>query len=50
MTSANFTEAAQERNIEAGVLVRSPAFAQALSAQFETLLHAGALRRLAGLG
>lgn len=50
VTSANFTEAAQERNIEAGVLVRSPAFAQALSAQFEGLLHAGALRKLAGLG
>jgi phosphatidylserine/phosphatidylglycerophosphate/cardiolipin synthase-like enzyme len=50
VTSANFTEAAQERNIEAGVLVRSPAFAQALAAQFETLLRAGALRRLAGVG
>lgn len=49
VTSANFTEAAQERNIEAGVLVRSPAFSQALSAQFETLLQSGALRQLAGL-
>jgi len=49
VTSANFTEAAQDRNIEAGVLVRSPAFAQALSAQFETLLRSGALRQLAGL-
>jgi phosphatidylserine/phosphatidylglycerophosphate/cardiolipin synthase-like enzyme len=49
VTSANFTEAAQERNIEAGVLVRSPVFAGALSAQFETLLHAGVLRKLAGL-
>jgi opine dehydrogenase len=28
----------------------SPAFSQALSAQFETLIHTGVLRRLAGLG
>lgn len=46
VSSANFTEAAQERNIEAGVLVRDPGFARALSAQFETLVHQGILKRL----
>lgn len=48
VTSANFTEAAHERNIEAGVLLRSIPLAQALTAQFETLIGRGALRRLAG--
>lgn len=48
ITSANFTEAAHERNIEAGVLLRSVPLAQALTAQFETLIGRGALRRLAG--
>jgi phosphatidylserine/phosphatidylglycerophosphate/cardiolipin synthase-like enzyme len=50
VTSANFTEAAQERNIEAGVRLESPVFARALRAQFETLIDRGALRRLASLG
>lgn len=50
VTSANFTEAAQERNIEAGVLLQSPAFARSLRAQFETLIQRGALKKLAGLG
>lgn len=50
VTSANLTEAAQERNIEAGVLVESSAFARALTTQFETLVGAGALRSIAGLG
>jgi len=50
VTSANFTEAAHERNIEAGVLLRSASFAQALSGQFEALVQHGALKRLAGLG
>ncbi len=49
VTSANFTEAAHERNIEAGVLLRSVPLAQALTAQFETLIGRGALRRLAGV-
>ncbi len=50
VTSANFTEAAQERNIEAGVLVHSAAFARALRGQFEALVGAGALQRVPGLG
>ncbi|HEX9768547.1 MAG TPA: phospholipase D-like domain-containing protein [Kiloniellales bacterium] len=49
VTSANFTMAAQARNLEAGVLVRSPSFALALIAQFESLVTAGGLRRLPGL-
>ena len=37
VTSANFTEAAHERNIEAGVMLRDKSAAKALSSQFETL-------------
>lgn len=50
VTSANFTEAAQERNIEAGVVVRSPRFASRLADHFGTLADAGQLRRLDLLG
>jgi len=50
VTSANFTEAAQERNIEVGVLVRDAHLARALRGQFETLVVAGQLRRVPGLG
>ncbi len=50
VTSANFTEAAQERNIEAGALVHEASFARALRAQFEALVTAGELRRVPGLG
>lgn len=46
VTSANFTEAAQERNIEAGVLVREPAFARQLREHFDALIESGALVRL----
>ena len=46
LTSANFTEAAQERNIEAGVLVQSAFLAQSLTQQFDTLCRSGALRRV----
>ncbi len=46
VTSANFTEAAHERNIEAGVLVDDPAFAAALEYQFSSLVTAGILKRL----
>jgi phosphatidylserine/phosphatidylglycerophosphate/cardiolipin synthase-like enzyme len=46
VTSANLTEAAQERNIEAGVLVEDESFARALRAQFDALVDSGALRRL----
>jgi phosphatidylserine/phosphatidylglycerophosphate/cardiolipin synthase-like enzyme len=46
VTSANFTEAAQERNIEAGVVVRSPRFAARLADHFGGLADAGLIRRL----
>jgi phosphatidylserine/phosphatidylglycerophosphate/cardiolipin synthase-like enzyme len=46
VSSANFTEAAQERNIEAGVLVSDPAFARALRDQFESLVAARLLLRV----
>ena len=50
VTSANFTEAAQERNIETGVLVSEPTFACALRDQFESLVTAGLLRGVPSLG
>jgi phosphatidylserine/phosphatidylglycerophosphate/cardiolipin synthase-like enzyme len=37
ITSANFTEAAMDRNIEAGVLIRDAGFASRLRAQFDAL-------------
>jgi phosphatidylserine/phosphatidylglycerophosphate/cardiolipin synthase-like enzyme len=46
VTSANFTEAAQERNIEAGVVVRSERFASRLADHFETLAELRLLCRL----
>jgi phosphatidylserine/phosphatidylglycerophosphate/cardiolipin synthase-like enzyme len=49
VTSANFTEAAQERNLEAGVLVELTVLARALRTQFESLVSSRSLVRLAGL-
>jgi phosphatidylserine/phosphatidylglycerophosphate/cardiolipin synthase-like enzyme len=46
VSSANFTEAAQVRNIEAGVLIRSARFASRLAHHFEALAAAGVLRPL----
>lgn len=46
VTSANFTEAAQMRNIEVGVLIQSPGFATRLTNHFEGLLDSGALLTL----
>jgi phosphatidylserine/phosphatidylglycerophosphate/cardiolipin synthase-like enzyme len=46
VTSANFTEAAQERNIEAGVLLDHPRIAEALSGRFRALREAGKLKRM----
>jgi phosphatidylserine/phosphatidylglycerophosphate/cardiolipin synthase-like enzyme len=46
ITSANFTEAAHERNIEAGVLLSVPGIAKALCSQFETLVSRGILKAL----
>ena len=48
VTSANFTEAAQERNIEAGGLVRHAATAQRLTEYFVGLIAHGVLRRCEG--
>ena len=46
VTSANLTEAAQDRNIEAGVLLEDSVFARALRTQFESLVDRGYVRRL----
>jgi phosphatidylserine/phosphatidylglycerophosphate/cardiolipin synthase-like enzyme len=48
VTSANFTEWAQERNLEAGVLIRDGGFARSLRNQFESLIAASRLRLLPG--
>ncbi|OGQ88149.1 MAG: hypothetical protein A2289_24350 [Deltaproteobacteria bacterium RIFOXYA12_FULL_58_15] len=48
VTSANFTEAAQQRNTEAGLRVRNRGLAASLRAQFENLVAAGKMKRLAG--
>ena len=44
--SANFTEAAHERNIEAGVLVRDAGFARSLSGQFDRFVAQSRFVRL----
>ncbi len=49
VTSANLTEAAQERNIEAGVLIRDPAFAKGLRDQFENLVSKGLFKGVPGI-
>jgi phosphatidylserine/phosphatidylglycerophosphate/cardiolipin synthase-like enzyme len=49
VTSANFTEAAQARNVEAGALLRGAGFARALSAQFTALVRHGDFTLLARL-
>lgn len=46
ITSANFTEAAHERNIEAGVLVTDPLAARSIRSQFETLVTKNIFRRI----
>ena len=43
VTSANFTTAAQQKNIEVGVLIRSSSFAARLSSHFRSLAAAGLL-------
>jgi phosphatidylserine/phosphatidylglycerophosphate/cardiolipin synthase-like enzyme len=48
VTSANFTEWAQQRNVEAGVLVTGPAFARQVRQQFDGLIDARVVKRLAG--
>lgn len=49
VTSANFTEAANERNIEAGVLVSDRVLAKALRSQFERLVAQKILQRVPGI-
>lgn len=50
ITSANMTEAAQLRNIEAGVLVSDQAFARATAIQFDRLIDRGYLLPLLASG
>ena len=49
ITSANFTEAAHERNIEAGAVITDTILSRALKAQFDTLVDHGVLKRVPGL-
>ena len=46
VTSANFTDAAQHRNIEAGVITRDSRFAFKLHSYFDGLRNGGFLKRL----
>lgn len=46
VTSANFTEAAHARNIEAGAVVHDAGFAGSLERQFTSLVGVGLLRRV----
>ena len=48
VTSANFTEWAHGRNVEAGVVVRDRQFAGQLRAQFELLVQSRRVQRLPG--
>ena len=48
VTSANFTDRGQTRNIEAGVLIDDPDFATNLVAQWERLIAAGLVRQYGG--
>jgi hypothetical protein len=49
ISSANFTEAAQKRNIEIGALIRSPSFAERLDSHFDALAASGIVVRVPGL-
>jgi len=46
LSSANFTEAAQQRNIEAGVLLDSSVLARDIESHFQSLIDHGFLKRL----
>ena len=48
VTSANFTEWAQQRNVEAGVLIRNAEFARQLRQQFEGLVQSRAVVEVPG--
>jgi phosphatidylserine/phosphatidylglycerophosphate/cardiolipin synthase-like enzyme len=45
VTSANFTDRGQNRNIEAGVTIEDEAFARALERQWANLVEAGVVVR-----
>ena len=47
LASANFTEAAQQRNIEAGVVIDDARLAARLVRQFERMAELGVLARIA---
>jgi len=49
ISSSNFTEAARERNIEAGIVIHDPGIVVALSRQFDNLTHRGTLTRVPGI-
>lgn len=49
VTSANFTEWAHQRNVEAGVLVREPGLVSQISQQFQGLISAQIVRRVPGI-
>jgi phosphatidylserine/phosphatidylglycerophosphate/cardiolipin synthase-like enzyme len=49
VTSANFTEAAMDRNIEAGVMVEDAGFASRLRAQFDALERSEYIKSVSGL-
>ena len=49
ITSANYTEAAQDRNMEAGSLIRDAVLAGQLIFQFESLRERGLFKRAPGL-
>lgn len=46
ISSANFTERAQEKNIECGVLLTDPSFAASLAKQWTRLIEGGFMKRL----
>jgi len=48
LTSANFTQAGQQRNLEAGLLLQDPALARDIGAQFDALVRASALLQIHG--
>lgn len=48
VTSANYTEGAQERNIELGVVIRDQGLAQRVEGKFRGLFQAGVLVAMPG--
>jgi phosphatidylserine/phosphatidylglycerophosphate/cardiolipin synthase-like enzyme len=48
VTSANFTEYGQQRNVEAGALIQSRHFTSQLRSQLESLIHSKQVKRLSG--